>query len=102
MNVLEKKEFDRGQLFFGNEEMGFRPLGELAVIEPDENCEVSNDIPFLNIGGEYEFTSEIEPPERMTVGDVILTICGFNAEKMKQNNWRKMYGMVMHRRAKRR
>lgn len=97
---MPTKEFDIGKLSFGNEEMGFQPLGELRKIELDENCEVSENIPFLDIGGEYEFTAEIQPPERMTVGDVILGLCGFDVEKLKQNNWRKMHGMVMHRRAK--
>lgn len=98
---MPPKEFDRGKLFFGNDEMGFHLLGELAEIEPDENCETSEDIPFLDIGGSYEFTAEIKPPERMTVGDVILMLYGFDAKKLKQNNWRKMHGMVMHRRVKR-
>lgn len=95
---MPPKEYKQGQLFFGNEEIGFHPMGELAEIELDESVELSDDIPVFNIGGEYEFTAEIEPPERMTVGDVILTLCGFDAEKLKQNNWRKMHGMVMHRR----
>lgn len=98
---MPPKEFEKGQLFFGNEEMGFQPLGELAKIELDENCEVSDDIPFLSIGGSCEFTAEIQPPDRMTFGDLILVLCGFDAEKLKQNNWRKMHGMVMHRRLKR-
>ena len=98
---MPAKEFDRGKLFFGNEEVGFQPLGELTEIELDENREASEDVPLLDIGGEYEFTAEIQPPERMTVGDVILGLCGFGVEKLKQNNWRKMHGMVMHRRLKR-
>ena len=98
---MTPKEYKQGQLFFGNEEIGFQPLGELAEIELDENCEASEDVPFLDIGGEYEFTAEIQTPERMTVGDVILGLCGFDVEKLKQNNWRKMHGMVMHRRLKR-
>ena len=98
---MPPKEFDAGKLFFGNDEIGFRPLGEFAEIELDENCEVSENIPFLNIGSSCEFTAEIQLPEKMTVGDVILALCGFNAEKLKQNNWRKMHGMVMHRRLKR-
>lgn len=52
----------------------------------------------LDIGGEYEFTADIKPPERMTIGDVMLAFCGFDIERLKQNNWRKMHGMVMHRR----
>ena len=56
---------------------------------------------FLDIGGQYEFTAEIQPPERMTFGDFILALHGFDVEKLKQNNWRKMHGMVMHRRLKR-
>ena len=98
---MPTKEFDRGKLFFGNEEIGFFPLGEQAEIELNENCEASEDVPFLDSGGEYEFTAEIQPPERMTGGDVILGLCGFDVEKLKQNNWRKMHGMVMHRRLKR-
>ena len=97
---MTPKEYKQGQLFFGNEEIGFQPLGELPEIELDENREASEDVPLLDIGGEYEFTSEIQPPERMTVGDVILGLCGFDVEKLKQNNWRKMHGMVMHRRRK--
>lgn len=99
--IMPPKEFDAGKLFFRNDEIGFRPLGEFAEIELDENCEVSENIPFLNIGSSCEFTAEIQLPEKMTVGDVILALCGFNAEKLKQNNWRKMHGMVMHRRLKR-
>lgn len=95
---MPTKEFDRGNLFFGNEETGFFLLGEQGKIELDENCETSEGISFLDISGEHEFTAEIQPPERMTVGDVILVLCGFNAEKLKQNNWRKMHGMVMHKR----
>ena len=98
---MPTKEFERGKIFFGNEEIGFQPLGEFAEIELDENCEASEDVPFLNIGSSCEFTAEIQLPEKMTVGDVILALCGFNAEKLKQNNWRKMHGMVMHRRLKR-
>ena len=95
---MPPKEYKQEQLFFGNEEIGFQPLGELTEIELDGNCETSEYIPFLDIGGEYEFTAEIQPPERMTVGDIILGLCGFDVEKLKQNNWRKMHGMVMHRR----
>ena len=95
---MPTKEFDRGNLFFGNEKIGFFPLGEQAEIKLDENCETSEGISFLDICGECEFTAEIQPPERMTFGDFILALYGFDVEKLKQNNWRKMHGMVMHRR----
>lgn len=98
---MPTKEFERGNIFFGNEEIGFQPLGEFPEIELDENCETSEDIPFLDIGGEYEFTAEIQPPERMTVRDMNLVLFGFNVEKLKQNNWRKMHGIPMRRRLKR-
>ena len=98
---MPTKEFDRGKIFFGNEEIGFQPLGELSEIELDESTELPDDIKNLSIGGEYEFTAEIKPPDRMTVGDVILALCGFDVENLKQNNWRKMHGMVMHRRVNR-
>ena len=81
-----------------NEEIGFQPLGELTEIELDENREASEGVPLLDIGGEYEFTADIQLPEGMTGGDVILGLCGFDVEKLKQNNWRKMHGMVMHKR----
>ena len=96
---MPTKEFERGKIFFGNEEIRFQPLGELGEIELDENCETSEDIPFLDIGGEYEFTAEIQPPERMTVRDMNLVLFGFDVEKLKQNNWRKMHGIPMHRRS---
>lgn len=96
--IMPTKEFDRGKLFFGNEEIGFFPLGEQAEIELDENCKTLEGISFLDIGGQYEFTAEIQPPERMTFGDFILALHGFDVEKLKQNNWRKMHGMVMNRR----
>ena len=38
---MPTKEFERGKIFFGNEEIGFQPLGELPEIELDENCETS-------------------------------------------------------------
>lgn len=98
---MPTKEFDRGKLFFGNDEIGFQPLGELPEIELDENYEMSKPNSILDIGGEYEFTADIKPPERMTIGDVMLAFCGFDIERLKQNNWRKMHGMVMHRRLKR-
>ena len=95
---MPTKEFDIGKLFFGNDEMGFQPLGELGKKELDENREASEDVLFLDIGGEYEFTADIKLPERMTIEDVILAFCGFDIERLKQNNWRKMHGMIMHRR----
>ena len=98
---MPPKEYKQGQLFFGNDEMGFQPLGELKKIELDENYEMSKPNSILDIGGEYEFTADIKPPERMTIGDVMLAFCGFDIERLKQNNWRKMHGMVMHRRSKR-
>lgn len=98
---MPTREFDRGKLFFGNYEIGFQPLGELPEIELDENCEMPDGNSILDIGGEYEFTADIKPPERMTIGDVMLAFCGFDIERLKQNNWRKMHGMVMHRRLKR-
>ena len=97
---MPTKEFDRGKLFFGNDEMGFQPLGELPEMKLDENYETSEDITLLDIGGSHEFTAEIQPPERMTVGDVILAFCGFDIERLKKNNWRKMHGMIMHRRSR--
>lgn len=96
---MPTKEFDRGKLFFGNDEIGFQPLGELPEIELDENCEMPDGNSILDIGGTYEFTAEIQPPKRMTMGDVLLMLYGLDAEKLKQNNWRKMHGMVMHRRS---
>lgn len=95
---MTPKEYKQGQLFFGNEEIGFQPLGELTEVELNKNCDITDDIAILNTGGSYEFTAEIQLPERMTVRDVILGLCGFDVEKLKQNNWRKMHGMVMHRR----
>ena len=95
---MPPKEYQKGQLFFGNEEIGFQPLGELTEVELNENCDISDDIQFLDTSGSCEFTADIQLPERMTVGDVILALCGFDVEKLKQNNWRKMHGMVMHRR----
>ena len=95
---MPPKEYKQGQLFFGNDETGFRPLGDLIYEELDGNCDTTDDIPIPNIGGSYEFTAEIQLPERMTVGDVILGLCGFDVEKLKQNNWCKMHGMIMHRR----
>ena len=50
---MPTKEFDRGKLFFGNEEIGFFPLGELSEVELGESAELSDDIPAFNIGGEY-------------------------------------------------
>lgn len=99
---MPTKEYKQGQLFFGNDETGFRPLGDLIYEELDGNCDTTDDISIPNIGGSYEFTAEIQRPERMTVGDVILGLCGFDVEKLKKNNWRKMHGMVMHRRRNRR
>ena len=101
LNSATAKEYKKGQLFFGNEEIGFQPLGELTEVELNENCDISDDIQYLKASGLYEFTAEIQLPERMTVRDVILGLCGFDVEKLKQNNWRKMHGMVMHRRLKR-
>lgn len=98
---MSPRDFERGQIFFGNEEGEFQLLGELVEVEPEENCEVSEGNPFLSIGRSCEFTVEINPPEKMTFGDMILVLYGFDAEKLKQNNWRKMHGMVMHRRLKR-
>lgn len=96
---MPTKEFERENIFFGNKEIGFQPLGELTKIELDGNSEASEDVPLLDIGGEYEFTAEIQPPERMTVRrDMILVLFGLDAEKLKQNNWRKMHGIPMHRR----
>lgn len=95
---MPPKEFDRGKLFFGNEEIRFFPLGEQAEIELDENYEMSKPNSILDIGGSHEFTADIKLPERMTIDDVILAFCGFDIERLKQNNWRKMHGMVMHRR----
>ena len=95
---MPPKECERGQLFFGNEEIKFQSLEELPEIELDENRKTSEDISFSKIGGTYEFTAEIKPPERMTVGDTILVFWGFDAEKLRQNNWRKMHGMALHRR----
>ena len=92
------KEYQKGQLFFGNEEIGFQPLGELTEVELNENCDISDDIQFLDASGSCEFTADIQLPERMTVGDIILGICGFDVEKLKQNNWRKMHGIPMRRR----
>ena len=98
---MPPKEYKQEQLFFGNEEIEFQPLEELTTEELNGNCDTTDDIQIPNIVGSYEFTAEIQPPERMTVGDIILGLCGFDVEKLKQNNWRKMHGMVMHRRLKR-
>ena len=95
---MPTKEFERGKIFFGNEEIGFQPLEELTVADLNGNCNITDGIPILNTGGSYEFTADIQLPEGMTVRDVILGLCGFDVEKLKQNNWRKMHGMVMHRR----
>lgn len=98
---MPTREFDRGKLFLGNDEMGFQPLGELEKIELDENYEMSKPNSILDIGGSHEFTADIKLPERMTIEDVILAFCGFDIERLKQNNWRKMHGMIMHRRVNR-
>lgn len=95
---MPTKELDRGKLFFGNNEIGFQPLGELSQIELDKSDKSSGDVPFFDVGGEYEFTAEIQPPDRMTIGYVMLAIYGFDVEKLKRNNWRKTHGMIMYRR----
>lgn len=90
------QKIKKGQLFF-DEDIVFYPLGESIEMELDKDCETSEDSPVFKIGGSYEFTAEMQPPERMTMGDVLLMLYGFDAEKLKQNNWRKMHGMVIHR-----
>lgn len=94
---MPTKEFEREQLFFIDEETGIHSLGEFTELTQDKKCEASEDIPVAKIGMSCEFTAEIQTPKGMTVGDVALTFCGFDVEKLKQNNWRKMHGMIMHR-----
>ena len=48
---MPPKEYKQGQLFFGNEEIGFQPLGELTEVELNENCDISDDIQYLNVSG---------------------------------------------------
>ena len=91
---MPTKEFDRGKLFFGNDEIGFKINSHEEVIDYGNILE--HDFP-LKIK-QIEFSGHMKLPERLTRGDLILVMMGLDAEKLKQNNWRKMHGMVMHRR----
>ena len=91
---MPPKEYKQGQLFFGNEEIGFQIDGHEEIIDYGNTLEHSFPLKIRQI----EFSGHMKPPERLTRGDLILVMMGLDAEKLKQNNWRKMHGMVMHRR----
>ena len=95
---MPPKEYKQGQLFFGNEEIGFQIDGHEEIIDYGNTLEHSFPLKIRQI----EFSGHMNPPERLTRGDLILVMMGLDAEKLKQNNWRKMHGMVMHRRCRKR
>lgn len=99
---MPPKEFEKGKLFFLNGDEIVEINSGSIEIEPIDaskiNCCGILDGSWDNRPMEFEF--DIKVSERMTYDDMILALCGFDAEKLKQNNWRKMHGMVMHKRRK--
>lgn len=48
-----------------------------------------------------EISFSINLPDGMTFSDMVLIFLGFDEHKIKQNNWRKMHGLSMKRKCKR-
>lgn len=48
-----------------------------------------------------EISFSINLPDGMTFSDMVLILLGFDEHKIKQNNWRKMHGLSMKRKYKR-
>ena len=96
---MPTKEHKNSQIWFAYETDGLHLIGDLQEVDISGDYEIPENHPFLKPCNLYEMTLEITPPERMTVGNMILGLCGFGVEKLKQNNWRKMHGMVMRRRS---
>lgn len=48
-----------------------------------------------------EISFSINLPDGMTFSDMVLILLGFDKHKIKQNNWRKMHGLSMKRKYKR-
>lgn len=96
------KEYVDGQLYLGNELEGFRLFGNFQEVKLDDENKESEKPCVLDRSHVTEITVDWDLPRKMTVGDVILVFHGFDAEKLMQNNWRKMHGMIMHKRKNRR
>ena len=49
---------------------------------------------------EFEGSFKISPSSEYTAKDIMLIFLGFDIDKVKQNNWRKLHGLPMKRRRK--
>lgn len=48
----------------------------------------------------FEGSFKISPSSEYTAKDIMLIFLGFDIDKIKQNNWRKLHGLPMKRRRK--
>lgn len=93
---------DSNNLFFRDESGNFIKFKEIESInnigcDKPEIIETSliEDMPFeVNL-------KEIVPAHGLTLNDLFLVLfCGYDIEKVRQNNWRKMHGIPMRRKTR--
>ena len=90
-NLLFKDENGNIIPFKQLEVINIRDMGNKEMIETS----LIEDMPFeVNL-------KEIVPAHGLTLNDLFLVLfCGYDIEKVRQNNWRKMQGIPMRRKRK--
>lgn len=97
---MPPKEIANLSVGFINESGEFKEISAEPLTFSDISCGSDNDY-VIRPGETYELSFDLRPGNGLTFNDMYLCMfCGFDIDKVKQNNWRKIHGIPMKRRRK--
>ena len=92
----DEKEIDYGIIGEDGAFYALERIGQYDAIEFD----YANDLTFNKQDSEITFS--LSPKDGLSKGELYLfLVYGFDIEKLKQNNWRRLHGLPMKRRMRR-
>lgn len=85
-------------LFICDSDGEYHPISPVDIEEAVNALDLDVSEIFEPDSGSIGITFAMKSPDGLTFSDIALILMGFEEEKIRQNNWRKMHGIPMKRR----
>lgn len=85
-------------LFICDSDGEYHPISPVDIEEAVNSLDLDVSEIFNLDSESIEIAFDIKPDDGLTLRDMALILMGFDEEKIRQNNWRRMHGIPMKRR----
>lgn len=79
----------------------YHPISPVDIVDACNKLDLDVSEIFNLDSGSIEITFDMKPPDGLTFSDTILVLVGVDEDKIRQNNWRRLHGILMKRRSRR-